>query len=101
MKAGDRWLIKDGKIEDPGLGTLVGTNLWSPLVIQRLEINDYDLELAHPELGLRKVSLSKEQMVHDREYRVEGNMGADGLLKLSQETLIRASADPPRRGPSD
>jgi hypothetical protein len=85
LKAGDRWFIRDGKLEDPGFGALVGTNLGSPLVVQQFEINDYDLELAHPELGLRKVSLRREQMAHGGNYRLEGDMAAEGRLQLSRE----------------
>jgi hypothetical protein len=85
MKSGDRCFIKDGKIEDPGFGAPVGTSLWSPLVIKRFEINDYELELAHPDLGVRKVSLRKSLMAHDGDYRLEGDMAAEGLIQLSKE----------------
>jgi serine/threonine protein kinase len=83
MKAGERWFIREGRVENPEFGTPVEPDLSTPVVIQQLRIDDYDVELVHPELGLRKLSLRKDEMRHEREFRLEGDMSAGGILKLS------------------
>ena len=75
LKSGERYVIKAGKLEDATRGTPSDEDLTSPVAINDLEIDDYELELSHPELGKKTVKLSREAMENGREYNVVGDMG--------------------------
>lgn len=85
MKAGERWFIREGAVLDRTMGTPLEEDLSCPVVLRALEIEDYEVELVHPDLGTRTMSIRKDQMEHGKEYWLRGSMAAGGTLRLSSE----------------
>jgi hypothetical protein len=82
LTAGARPFIRDGKVVDSSLGSVPDPGVMSPVAIQDLELDDYDLELVHPELGKKSFSVKKTSLQAGREYLIRGEMSPGKTLEL-------------------
>jgi hypothetical protein len=80
LRTGDRWLVREGKVEDPRLGTPSG--LQTPCVLAGLELASYEIELVHPGIKARTVPLPREEMRPGEAYLLQGKLEEGGTLKL-------------------
>jgi len=83
LTVGSRPFIREGKVVDPALGT-PPEQMTSPLVLDALELDDFELTLVHPELGKRTFSVRKTTLQEGREYLIRGEMSTGKSLELER-----------------
>ena len=53
----------------------------TPLTVPDLEIGDYEIELAHPQLGKKQIRIAGAELKEGKTYRISGAMGDPSALK--------------------
>lgn len=71
LRTGEDWIIRDGKPARSD-ARVVGQNLATPLVIERLDIGDYAVLLKNREFGETKLELSGRELENGRTYVLSG-----------------------------
>ncbi len=82
IKAGETWLVKDGKKAEPGPGRIAGDDLSTPLVIDDLDIADLTLVLTLPGKGDATLAIPGRDLVHGERYVFGGEAGDPASFKL-------------------
>ena len=76
----ERWL-EDGKPVDAAFRT-TGEGLSTPLILEGVEIGDYTLVLAHPELGEHTIRVAGENLENGQDCLVAGSLDQPGSIRL-------------------
>jgi serine/threonine protein kinase len=81
FRVGEKWIVKEGRSLDPGV-VIPGGSLSTPLEIRGLDIGDYIIELAHPELGTREVKITSDGVKHGETYACSGALSDPDSIRL-------------------
>ncbi len=84
MTAAGEGVVNAGAWESPARGTPSEADLRTPVVINHLVIDDYEMEFVHPALGKAKLRILADAMENGGEYWVTGEMGGELSMKAGK-----------------
>jgi serine/threonine protein kinase len=80
LRVGDSMAIDNCRLV--GEATVRGDNLFTPLVIDNLDIGEYTLTLSHPELGTMTLDVPGAELRNGLTYLLHGTFGEPGSFRL-------------------
>ena len=82
LRSGDAWVVKDGRrVGKPPADEV----LYTPLVLEDLDIADFTLMLAHPQKGEVTLSISASGLRHGKRYVYSGSLDKAESFTLREE----------------